>query len=261
MKASISNIAWDTEQDNEMYAFLSAAGYDGVEIAPPHIFGEDPYERKNEAAEVRKRLKEVYNLEISSMQSIWFGRSEKLFEDSAQREVLLDYTKRAIEFANILGCRNLVFGSPKNRNIVSETDYEVALDFFRTLGEYAWQNETVLAMEANPAIYHTNFINSTKQAFDLARQVSSAGFKVNLDIGTMIENRETVGDFVDCLDLVNHVHVSEPYLVPVQFGELQKEVISFFEKMQYQNYISIEMSNVHDIEKVKEIAGRLLKLT
>ena len=164
MKYSISDIAWDTNDDEEMYRFLNEMGYDGVEIAPPHIFGENPYEKKEEAKQLRRRLAEEYNLCVSSMQSIWFGRKEGLFEGEEQRMLLLEYTKRAIEFAKLLGCGNLVFGSPKNRNLKKADDYKYALEFFTVLGEYATDNGTVLSMEANPTIYNTNFINTTAQA-------------------------------------------------------------------------------------------------
>ena len=45
-------------------------------------------------------------------------------------------------------------------------------------------------MEANPAIYNTNYINTTQEALDLIREVGSDGFRLNLDVGTMLENGE-----------------------------------------------------------------------
>ena len=47
-------------------------------------------------------------------------------------------------------------------------------------------------MEANPPIYHTNFINDTQSAIELIEIVNSKGFRLNLDVGTMIENQESV---------------------------------------------------------------------
>lgn len=52
-----------------------------------------------------------------SMQSIWYGRTEKLFGTEEERNLLLDYTKSAVDFAAAIGCKNLVFGCPKNRCI------------------------------------------------------------------------------------------------------------------------------------------------
>lgn len=261
MKLSISNIAWDPSEDDGMYQFLYENGYDGIEIAPPRVFGQNPYEKHDKAKEFKRKMWDDYKLRISSMQSIWFGRTENLFEDAKQREILFEYTKRAIEFANILECHNLVFGCPRNRNQnqkLSNNEY-VAKDFFRKLGEYAYSNNTVLTMEANPPIYNTNYINDTEQAFEIVKEISNKGFLVNLDIGTIIQNNEDISNLVENLKYINHVHISEPYLAPVTFSDIQEKVIIMLKNSGYENYFSIEMSNINDIDRTKKIALELLK--
>jgi len=186
MKLAISNIAWKTENDVEMYAFLQEMGIQGLEIAPTRIFPEKPYERTVEGIEWAKDLKEQYGFEIPSIQSIWFGRNEKIFGNVKEREELLVYTEKAIDFAAAVGCKNLVFGCPRNRSFEGEYPKEIAEAFFRELGDYAYSKGTVLAMEANPVIYNTNFINETAQAFELVKNVDSPGFLVNVDLGTML---------------------------------------------------------------------------
>ena len=83
-----------------------------------------------------------------------------------------------------------MFGCPRNRNIEGEYDPDVATDFFRTIGDYAASRGTTIGMEANPPIYNTNFINDTISAIKLIEQVGSDGFKLNLDLGTVIQNGE-----------------------------------------------------------------------
>ena len=39
----------------------------------------------------------------------------------------------------------------------------------------------MLAMEANPPIYNTNYINTDSEAFALVKKIDSKGFLVNLD--------------------------------------------------------------------------------
>ena len=79
IKMSISNIAWLPENDEEMYSFMNHLEYSGLEIAPTRIFPEKPYNKIIEAKKFKKNLKEKYNLEISSMQSILYGINEKIF--------------------------------------------------------------------------------------------------------------------------------------------------------------------------------------
>ena len=95
MRFAISNIAWKKEHDGEMYSFLQEQGIEGLEIAPTRIFPEEPYDKILEAGEWAKMLKEDYGLSIPSMQSIWFGRKEKIFSSQDEREILIQYTKKA----------------------------------------------------------------------------------------------------------------------------------------------------------------------
>lgn len=260
MKISISNIAWGQENDEEMYQFMQNSKVDGIEIAPTRIFPENPYEKITEAKEYRKRMSEQYGLEISSMQSIWYGRNEKIFEDEKQRESLIEYTKRAFAFANALQCNNLVFGCPRNRNINSEDDLEVAIEFFGKLGELAEQENTVLALEANPPIYNTNFMNTTRETFEIVKKIHSSGVKVNYDLGTVIQNKEDICDLQQILSEINHIHISEPHLAEIKFGCLHEELIKMLKKQEYDKYLSIEMKNLEDVKKVKIIVANLMRL-
>ena len=97
---SISNIAWTEDNDREVYGLMREFSFKGLEIAPTRIFKEAPYEKLKEAGEWSQRLKQDYGLCISSMQSIWYGRNEMLFGSEGEREVLLNYTRSAIDFAD-----------------------------------------------------------------------------------------------------------------------------------------------------------------
>ena len=110
MKLSISNLAWEKEQDVLFYDQMKKLGYTGLEIAPTRVFPENPYERNEEAARWSESLFKEYGITISSMQSIWYGRLERLFGTKEERGSLLSYTKKAIDFASCVGCHNLVVG-------------------------------------------------------------------------------------------------------------------------------------------------------
>ena len=79
MKLAISNIAWAQEQDARMYQKMKMLGYEGLEIAPTRIFPQNPYDNLEAASQWQQELKKEYGLCVPSMQSIWFGRQEKIF--------------------------------------------------------------------------------------------------------------------------------------------------------------------------------------
>ncbi len=254
MKYAISNIAWDAASDNEMYAFLKEQGIQGLEIAPTRLFT-NPYDNLELAHEYAWMLKNKYGLTVCSMQSIWYGVQQSIFGTDEDRQFLLDYTKKAILFAEAMGIKNLVFGCPRNRNMPQGDEkrfMEIAVAFFKELGDFAAQHNTVLAMEPNPVIYNTNFLNYTKDACEFVKQVDSPGLKVNIDMGTMIYNRENPHLVKTYKNVVNHIHISAPGLSLIQQCTEYKTLKKVLSKIDYDGYISIEMGNQKDIEKVKQ---------
>ena len=247
MKLAISNIGWSYDNDNQIYEKMIKYGYSGLEIAPTRIFTENPYNRCQEAGTWSFKLKKLYNFTIPSMQSIWFGKSEKLFASKRERKELLDYTKKAIDFAEAIGCGNLVFGCPRNRNVEDGMDTEPALNFFYEIGEYAYKKGTVIGMEANPSIYNTNYINDTLSAIHLIERVKSKGFLLNLDLGTVIQNQEDINEIKGKVQLINHIHISEPGLQPIQKRELHNKLRDILSEENYNKFISIEMGKLDDV--------------
>lgn len=252
MKLSISNIGWSLEQDTEIYGLMIKNGYSGLEIAPTRVFPENPYDNIKEAGSWSKRIKNTYGFSIPSMQSIWYGRQEKIFGTIEERKRLIEYTKKAIDFATEINCKNLVFGCPKNRNMPEEADVNIVIDFFRELGEYAKEKGTVIGMEANPTIYNTNFINDTKTALEFVKEIKSDGFLLNLDVGTMIQNEENVSELIGNVKLINHVHISEPGLKQIEKRNIHKEINDILVDEEYKGFVSVEMAKVDDVYSIDE---------
>ena len=259
MKLSISNIGWEEKNDIEVYNLMKKYGFSGVEIAPTRWVQEEPYEHVEEAVTIAERLKLQYGFDVPSMQSIWFGKQEKVFASAEEREVLVDYTKKAIDYAAAIGCKNLVFGCPRNRNVVAEWELsdeqveEIAKAFFGELGDYAASKGVVLAMEANPPIYNTNYVNTTEQAIALVKRVVSKGFLVNLDFGTMIANEEDVAMLEDVIPMLHHIHISEPGLKPIEKRNAHKQLAQLLLAKGYEGYVSIEVGKQDDIKKLEEM--------
>lgn len=252
IKLSISNIAWAAEHDTEMCQYLKVVGFQGLEIAPTRLFPEAPYDKLEDAQEWAELLKSNYDLEVPSMQSIWYGHQEKIFGSKEERKVLIDYTKKAIDFAEIIGCKNLVFGNPRNRDTEDVAgNYLTAIEFFREIGEYALEHHTIIAIEANPIIYNTHFLNTTEQAVEMAYKCDSKGVRVNVDLGTIIYNEEDIAYLRQIPGYINHVHISEPGLNLIEHREEHKLLFSVLKSINYDKYVSIEMGNKGALDDVR----------
>lgn len=251
MKLSISNIAWKKEWDLEVYELMQKYGFEGLEIAPTRVIPVNPYDKNESIGAFSKQLKETYNLEISSMQSIWYGRTENLFRSETDRKILEEYTKKAVLFAEKAECKNLVFGCPKNRNNEYGKNVVETERFFRNIGEFAYQHNTCFSIEPNPVIYKTNFLNTTRETFELVKKMGQKGLKVNVDFGTIIENKEDLRDLD--FSYINHIHISEPFLKPIKKRTIHKELFEMAKDYKYNSYISIEMGQVNEIYELEKV--------
>ncbi len=256
MKLCASQIGWAAEEGPAVLSALSELGFCGIEIAPTIAVGQEPYDAPQRAASFAADMKEKYGLSVCSMQSIWYGQSGSIF--GAERQFFLEYTKKAFVFAQSMGCKNLVFGCPKNRTLPQGESADAAVPFFEELADAAARCHTVLALEANPEIYGTNFITNTPDAIAMVKRVNRPGFRLNLDIGTMLQNGESAQLLTEeVVRLVNHLHVSEPYLAAVGSDaarrNLHAEVAQRLRSGGYEGYVSIEQAK-QPVETVLEVA-------
>lgn len=239
-KLAASNIGWTAAQDETVWQWMKDLGYSGLEIAPTRLFPDAPYECCNGAALFAGVMYQRYGFSVVSMQSIWYGQTGNIFvpEEAAELE---EYTLAALEFARSCRCENLVFGCPRNRNRPEGASEQAAEEFFRRLGPEAARRGAVIALEPNPPIYNTNYLNTTRQALDLVKKLATPGLAVNLDVGTMIANGERPSDYANEMKYVSHVHISEPGLAPIERRSLHKELALTLGAVGWKGWVSLEM--------------------
>lgn len=266
MKYCISNIAWKPHEAEQVYGIMNERDITRLEVAPSLLTQTtDPYETTSEdRTRIKKELAHL-GLQLTSMQSLLFGKPElTLFNEDTSRDALSQYLKKAIDFASDLGINNLVFGSPKNRVIPDHLDrekaYQIACDFFSSLAVYAQQRNVVLALEANPSRYNCNFATTTLEALEVIQRVNHPHFLLNYDIGTVIINDEDYRDFIlNYNKYINHVHLAAPDLAPLpgSHQKLYHEVIALLKDIQYDKVVSIEMKAQSDSDNINQVITAL----
>lgn len=253
MNLSISNIAWNAEDDDKVYNKMRQLGFKFLEIAPTRWVLKDPYSYHNIliAKSKSEKLYKEYGIKIASMQSILYGINDRLFKNTKERNNLKEKVKEAICYAREINCNNIVFGSPKNRIIENRDEqFEIGIEFFKELSEYSEKNNVFLSIEPNPIIYNTNYINTTEEALKLVKKVDNKYFGVNYDVGTVIYNNENINIIEKNLEKINHIHISEENLNPIKERDLHKKLYDILRKNNYKKIISIEMKNNNNIDKL-----------
>ncbi|GAB3473357.1 sugar phosphate isomerase/epimerase family protein [Azotobacter salinestris] len=222
MRLAISNIAWERDEDPAIAGLLQARGIDAIDVAPGKYFPEPGQASEREIEHVRHWWS-ARGIEITGMQALLFGtRGLNLFGAAQVREAMLKHLAAVCRIGAILGARRLVFGSPKNRDrsgLDEQAALELAVPFFRRLGNIAQAEGVILCLEPNPPRYGANFLTGSLETAHFVRLVEHPAIRMQLDTGTLTLNGEDPRAVLeDCSALIGHVHLSEPDLLPLGDG-------------------------------------------
>ncbi len=222
MRVSISNIAWDTTDDRSIAAVLSQYAVDAIDVAPGKYFPDPTRATTSEVDKVRRWWARE-GVEIVAMQSLLFGTSGlNLFAPPATQEAMLHHLDAVCRIGQRLGARYLVFGSPRNRDRGELSDIRainLAIPFFRRLGDIAQRFGMVVCLEPNPECYGANFMTNSAQTALVVERTAHRAIKMQLDSGSLtLNNEEPFRILEDYGSMVEHIHVSEPDLLPIGDG-------------------------------------------
>jgi len=251
MKISISNIAWDQENDIEVAKIMNDEGIKYIDIAPSKYFDDFKTVSKKNVLKVRD-FWVSRNIFPYGMQSLLFKQNHlNLFKKESQNE-MFDYLESVFKIASYLQISRLVFGSPKNRDskIVRRSEiFDISSDFFYRLGEIAKKYNIVICLEPNPEIYDCNFLTNSAEVLRFIKKLNHPNIRMQLDTGSLIINDEDIVHIIkNSLNYIGHIHLSEPNLVELgktknKNQEFAKHIASSLGTM----VVSIEMAKQENV--------------
>ena len=267
MKLSLSNLAWERENDKTISKILTNFNISTIDLVPTKYLKNVKDTNIKELNSIRKFWFSK-GFSIYGMQSIFYGCNDNLFENDISRYNLLEHFKHICKIGSFFGAQALVFGSPKNRFALynQKKNKNIYRKFFYQLGEVARLHDLKLCLEPNPRVYKCNFMTNMVESYNVISNVNHPNIKMQLDIGAMIINKEQVELINEFQNHISHIHISEPYLKA--FGEnlnYHKKVSDILYKNFYDRTICLEMLKINDdknhnkfinaIEKFIEIYG------
>jgi len=169
-----------------------------------------------------------------------------IFGDLEAKETMLHHLTEVCRIGAGLGAKRLVFGSPRNRDRTGLSDQEamdVAIPFFRRLGDVAQSCGVMICLEPVPSYYGANFMTTSAEAAHVVKQVSHPGIRMQLDTGVLTSNDEAPDIVIKMYaDLIGHIHASEPELLPLGDGGTDHDkVVAALEQYLPDHVVSIEM--------------------
>ena len=246
MRLAISNIAWDTTEDDAIATLLAHFAIDAIDVAPGKYFPEPALATDEDIALIKNWWSE-HGIEITGMQALLFGTTGlNIFGLPEVQEAMLQHFTALCRIGAGLGAQRLVFGSPKNRDRSGLNDLEtmqVAVSFFRRLGDIAQSYGVLVCLEPNPTCYGANFMTTSAETAQVVRQVAHPAIRMQLDTGAITINGEDPAAVLqNCRSLIGHIHASEPNLLPLGDGGTEHAKVVDTLKQYLPNYlVTIEM--------------------
>ncbi len=222
MRLAISNIAWDVAEDEAIASLLQRYSVDAIDIAPGKYFPEPSKATDQDMARVKGWWAER-GIEITGMQALLFGTSGlNVFGTQTIQETLLQHLAAVCRIGAGIGAKRLVFGSPKNRDrsgLSDQQTMDIAVAFFRRLGDIAHSHGVVICLEPNPTCYGANFMTTSAETIRVVEQVAHPAIRMQLDTGALtINGEDSAAVLQECAPLIGHIHASEPDLLPLGDG-------------------------------------------
>ena len=265
MRLAISNIAWDISEDEAVATLLQHYAVDAIDIAPGKYFPEPALATNDDIAKVKGWWAER-GIEVTGMQSLLFGtQGLNVFGCAESQSALLAHMTAICRIGARLGATRLVFGSPKNRDRRGLNDKEaldIAIAFFRQLGDIAQFYGVIVCLEPNPTCYGANFMTSSAETAEVVASIAHPAIQMQLDTGALTINQESAEAVLQqCAAIIGHVHASEPDLMPLGDGGTDHEQVAFaLARYLPSHVVSIEMvatkdeSHVMSIERALKVA-------
>ena len=260
MKFSICNEFCEGMAIEDVFALAARLGYDGVEIAPFTLaksvneIGQD--RRRAIARSARENGVEVVGLHwlLVSPEGLYLNHPE----DEYVRQQTVNYLLDLIRFCSDLGGKIMVFGSPKQRNIVPGHSFgeawEFAVEAFLKCMRAAKDRGVTICIEPLSTA-ETDFISTYTDAIRLVDSIGNRCFRMMLDVKAMSSESTPIPEIISASKAhVAHVHANDANRRGPGFGDTDfVPIFRALKRIRYDGYVSVE---VFDFEPDGETIAR-----
>lgn len=218
MKLSFSTNAFTRHSVFAAVQSIAAIGYAGVEILAdvPHLYPPATREADLEQLRAVGRRSRIQFANINANTAVgYYGKEfwEPLFEpslanpDRAARQWRIDYTKRCLEMAQVLGCANVSVTSGRMvPGIEPDQSQDLLRESLREVVEYAARLGIRVGIEYEPGL----LIERYQELASLLRDLNSPYLGANLDLGHSYLLGEDPQEVIDALaSRIFHIHIED----------------------------------------------------
>ncbi len=247
MKYSICNEIFEGWPMERIFATAHRYGYSGIEIAP-FTLGKLISDVSIAERERLKNLAAEHGMEIAALH--WLLAKTEGFHathpDATVRKRTSVYLRELAKACRDMGGKILVFGSPKQRNLLPGVTQEQATEFAReTLRDPIRTCEdlgiTLCLEPLGPQ--ETDFWNTAAETRAFAESMKSPACRILLDVKAMSTESVPITALINTHEcFFRHFHVNDPNLKGPGFGEVDfKPIMEALNSVNYGGWISVEV--------------------
>jgi sugar phosphate isomerase/epimerase len=247
MKLAICNETFQNWPFERAFAFAAECGYTGLEIAPFTIANHVTDISAAKREEIRQQA-DAAGLQIIGLHWL-LAKTEGLYlttPDAAVRKRTAEYLRELAHFCADLGGHVMVFGSPKQRDLLPGISRPQAMEYAaEVFGQVVpVLEETGIVVALEPLGPHeTTFLVTTAETVQLAEQIGSPHVRLHLDCKAMATEAEPIPELIRKYHrLMAHFHVNDPNLQGPGFGQLDfLPILQALGEVDYQGWVSVEV--------------------
>jgi sugar phosphate isomerase/epimerase len=259
VKFAICNETFQGWAIDRGFECAAECGYSGVEIAPFTLADRVTDITPAMRAEVR-RSAESHGLEVVGLH--WLLAKTEGFHltspDGQVRRRTAEYLAESARCCAEMGGRVLVFGSPKQRDVLPGVSRCQAMDYavevFSSVAPALEATDVVLAIEPlAPA--ETNFLLTAAETVELIERIGSPQIRLHLDCKAMSSETTPIPELIRRnAKVLAHFHANDPNLRGPGFGDLAFEpIFEALAEIDYRGWVSVE---VFDYAPSPEVVAR-----
>jgi sugar phosphate isomerase/epimerase len=247
MKFAVCNETFQDWPFDKAFAFAAECGYTGLEIAPFTIANSVTDISAAKREEICRQASAA-GLEIIGLHWL-LAKTEGLYlttPDAAVRQRTAQYLCDLARCCADLGGHIMVFGSPKQRDVLPGVTHEQAMDYaaevFSKVVPVLEQTGVVVALEPlGPA--ETNFLVTTPETVTLVEKLASPQVRLHLDCKAMVTEAESIPTLIHKYhSLMEHFHANDGNRQGPGFGELDfLPILQALGQVDYQGWVSVEV--------------------
>jgi sugar phosphate isomerase/epimerase len=246
-KYAICNETFGDWSFDRVCGLAAECGYEGIEIAPFTISDYVTDISTKRRGQLRRQAEKA-GVEIIGLH--WLLSKTRGFHltspDRAVRRKTTGYLAALADFCAELGGNLLIFGSPKQRNLLEGTTraqgMQHAAEVLRGTLPALEKTDVILALEPlSPGI--TDFLKTAADAVELIRLVDSPRCRLILDCNAMSTEPTPIPELIrrNRRHLV-HFHANDPNLQGPGFGDLDfMPIVRALREIDYTGWISVEV--------------------